>query len=330
MTAVSRLPKEERRDAAAAGYDIGVLLPPDFTLENGERLSSPEMALRIHGDYALPKIIVAGGISAGRAVADHEREKGWWRAVVSHGGAIDLRRYCIIGFDFLPNAGETARTISTSDQARALAYALDAIKVATLHAFVGASYGGMVALAFAEEYPFRLDRLCVISAADRPHPAATAIRGVQRRIVEFARRSGAAEEGVSLARQLAMIAYRTPEEFAARFAHAPGAAAGDPHDVCRYLISRGEAYRVPAERYVTLSDSIDRHAIDPRKVKAPSMFLASLSDRLVPPEDIERLSEQVARGAYFAFNSLYGHDAFLKEEATFGPVIKSFIEESLS
>jgi homoserine O-acetyltransferase len=330
MTAVSRLPKAEREDAAAGSCDIYAPLPPDFTLETGERLSRPEVALRIHGDDGLPKIIVAGGISAGRAVADHEREKGWWRAVVARGGAIDLGKHCVIGFDFLPNDGETARTISTRDQARALAHALDAIKVATLHAFVGASYGGMVALAFAEEFPHRLERLCVISAADRPHPAATAVRGVQRRIVEFARRSGAGEEGVSLARQLAMIAYRTPEEFAARFAHSPGAAAGDPHDVCRYLIARGDAYSMPAERYVTLSDSIDRHAIDPRMVTASALFLASLSDRLVPPEDIERLSGQVARGAFIAFNSLYGHDGFLKEASAIGPVIKSFVEETPS
>ncbi|NWG92869.1 MAG: homoserine O-succinyltransferase [Parvularculaceae bacterium] len=328
MTAVSRLLTEERDDAVDAGCDVGVLLPADFALESGDRLSRPEIVLRIYGDRALPKVLVAGGISAGRAVADHGREKGWWRAIVNGGGAVDLNDFCVIGFDFLPNVGEAARTISTGDQARALARALDAIKVAKLHAFVGASYGGMVALAFAEAFPHRLERLCVLSAADRPQPAATALRGVQRRIVAFARRVGAAEEGVSLARQLAMIAYRTPEEFAARFAHESGAAAGDPYDVCRYLISRGGAFRMSAERYVTLSDSIDRHAIDPRKVKAPALFLASLSDRLVPPEDIERLSRQVERGAYVAFNSLYGHDAFLKETATIGPVIKSFIEEA--
>ncbi len=326
MTAAVRL-SEHDRNSPPAVCDIGVLLPPEFRLRSGEKLCRPEIRLRIHGDPSSPAIVVAGGVSAGRAAADYRQERGWWRDIVRANGPVDLDQYCVIGFDFLPNDGETARTIASQDQARALADALETINVATLKAFVGASYGGMVALAFAEQFPDRLEKLCVISAADRPHPAATALRGVQRRIVEFAQRVGAAEDGVSLARQIAMVTYRTPEEFAERFAHAPGEAAGDPYEVCRYLIARGDAYKMAPDRYVTLSDSIDRHAVDAARIIAPALLLASRSDRLVPANDIEDLAAQVARGSYFAFDSLYGHDGFLKEAATIGPVIKSFIEE---
>lgn len=325
MTAAERLQDEHptRREAC----DVSVLLPADFRLQSGERLARPEINLRLFGDPARPMIAVAGGISAGRAVADSPAEHGWWSDMVGAGRAIDLEKFCVAGFDFLPNPGEAALTVSSRDQARALAFALTKINADGLAAFVGASYGGMVALAFAEEFPERLEKLCVISAADRPHPAATALRGVQRRIVALAGRLGAAQEGVSLARQLAMVTYRTPEEFAARFAHAPGEKAGDPYDICSYLIARGAAYDMAPERYVTLSDSIDRHAVDAAKIAAPALFIASVSDRLVPAADIRRLAAQVRRGAYAEFPSLYGHDAFLKEAATIGPVIKSFIEE---
>lgn len=327
MTAACQLPNGTAPHVAEGVCDVSVLLPPEFRLQSGEPLSRPEIRLRFHGDPALPAIVVAGGISAGRAVADGAGEAGWWRDIVGKGCAVSLEKFCVIGFDFLPNPGETARTISCRDQARALAFSLSKIKADRVKAFVGASYGGMVALAFAEEFSGQLQKLCVLSAADRAHPAATALRGIQRRIVEFARRHGAAQEGVSLARQLAMVTYRTPEEFAERFRHTPGDVAGDPYDVCNYLISRGEAYSMAPERYVTLSDSIDRHEIDPAKIKTPALFLASLSDRLVPAEDIARLASRVASGSCFVFNSLYGHDAFLKEAATIGPIIKSFIEE---
>lgn len=330
MNAAIQFPSKLPVEGAEGACDISVFLPPDFRLQSGDKLSRPEMRLRVHGDLSRPVIVVAGGISAGRAVARSRMEEGWWSDIVSDGGAIDLRKFCVIGFDFLPNQGEAARTISSRDQARALGFALSTIRIETLFAFVGASYGGMVALAFAEEFPARLKRLCAISAADRPHPAATALRGVQRRIVEFARRVGAPEEGVSLARQLAMVTYRTPEEFAARFAHAPGEAAGDPYDVCNYLIARGDAYSMAAERYVTLSDSIDRHAVDASKIEAPSLFIASRSDRLVPADDIARLARSVADARYVDFESLYGHDAFLKEAAAIGPVINSFIEDARS
>ncbi|OFX02483.1 MAG: hypothetical protein A3E78_04610 [Alphaproteobacteria bacterium RIFCSPHIGHO2_12_FULL_63_12] len=303
------------------------MLPPDFRLASGERLSRPEIRLRVHGDPSMPAIVAAGGISAGRCVGDHAAGEGWWRDIVRVGGAVDLSKFCVIGFDFLPNPGETARTVTSGDQARALAFALEKINVARLHAFVGASYGGMVALAFAARFPQRLEKLCVLSAADRPHPAATALRGIQRRIVEFGRRLGAPGEGVSLARQLAMVTYRTPEEFKQRFDSAPGAAAGDPYGVCAYLIARGDAYDMAPERFVTLSDSIDRHAVDPAEIQTPALFLAATTDRLAPSEDIRRLAASVADGAYFEFASLYGHDAFLKEAAVIGPVIQKFIEE---
>lgn len=327
MTAVRKLTDDFAPQSGHRTSDVGVILPADFLLESGESLTRPEIRLRLHGDPSRPAVVVAGGISAGRCVGDSAAGAGWWRDIVRAGGAIDLSRFCVIGFDFLPNPGEAARTMTSGDQARALACALDKINIARLRAFVGASYGGMVALAFAANFPRRLENLCVISAADRPHAAATALRGVQRRIIDFARRAGAAHEGVSLARQLAMISYRTPEEFERRFAHAPGAAAGDPHEVCAYLIARGDAYGMAPERFVTLSDSIDRHAIDPARIETRALFLASASDRLVPPEDTRQLAARVASGAYFEFPSLFGHDAFLKEAAIVGPVIMKFIEE---
>ncbi len=327
MTAALRIPNRRQADETDDVYDIDVSLPAGFALRSGETLSRPELSLRVHGDIARPVIAVAGGVSAGRVVADFDRERGWWRDIVHAGGAVDLEKFCVVGFDFLPGAGEMARTISTRDQARSLACALDVLDIGALKAFVGASYGGMVALAFAEEFPDRIEKLCVVSAADRAHPAATALRGIQRRIINFSVRHDAVKEGVSLARQLAMTTYRTAEEFAVRFDASPGAAAGDPYDVCSYLIARGDAYPMAAERYVTLSDSVDRHYVDAAKIAAPALFVASLSDRLVPAADIARLARNVASGRCFEFQSLYGHDAFLKESAIIGGVIKAFIEE---
>lgn len=322
------LQKEPERETRIAEFcDVSILLPGDFALDSGEALSRPELRLRIYGDKARPVVAVAGGVSSGRVAADELVARGWWRDIVAPGGAVDLDRFCVLAFDFLPNPEERARTISTTDQARALAHALGVLSIEKLFAFVGASYGGMVALAFAAAFPDRVENLCVISAADRPHPAATALRGVQRRIVEFASRAGEPREGVALARQLAMIAYRTPEEFEQRFDHRPGAAAGDPYAVCDYLIARGRAYPMSAGRYVTLSDSVDRHRVEPQKIRAASLFIGAASDRLVPTGDMRRLAGAVAGSSLIEIDSLYGHDAFLKEAGVIGPRIRQFLEE---
>jgi homoserine O-acetyltransferase len=327
MSVALEIPRIEPAAPAADCADVSVLLPADFTLASGEKLSKPELRLRLFGPDDAPAVVVSGGISAGRDVADGAGATGWWRDIAGPGLALDTEKTRLIGFDFLPNAGETARTITTTDQARALSFALDAIGVGTLKAFVGASYGGMLALAFAEAFPARVERLCVLSAADRPHAASTALRGVQRRIVEFAIRAGDPQAGLSLARQLAMTTYRTPEEFDARFPHRPGARAGDPYAVCDYLIAKGDAYRMAPERYVTLSDSIDRHAVDPARIAAKALFIAVTQDRLVPAADTRRLADAAPNASYAEISSLYGHDAFLKEHAVIAPLINAFIEE---
>lgn len=327
MSAVLKIEETGRR---ACWRDSVIALSDAFTLDSGERLSRPNISVRLYGDPQKPVIAVAGGISAGRNVADAGDEKGWWANYVASGRSIDLNDVCVLGFDFLPNAEEHAQTISTGDQARALSAALDTLGIHSLSAFVGSSYGGMVALAFAAAYPDRVEKLIVISAAERPHPFGTALRGVQRRIVELANRNGESAQGVALARQLAMVSYRTPGEFAARFDHAPGAAAGDPYSVCDYLIARGEAFTMSPQRFVTLSDSIDRHCADLKKIRARTLFIAAQGDQISPPTEVRRCAASVPRARYVEIVSQYGHDAFLKEAASIGPFIHSFLKETRS
>ncbi len=324
---MSALLKVEESDCRDAWRDHEIPLPADFVLESGEVLSEPRIAVRLHGDPSKPIVAVAGGISAGRIVGDASGGKGWWRDYVGAGRTLDLGAYCVLGFDFLPNDGEQANAITTNDQARALCAALDALNVSKLRAFVGSSYGGMVALAFAAAFPERLQDLVVISAADRPHAFGAAFRGVQRRIVEFGAANGNAAAGVALARQLAMISYRTPEEFQSRFGQEP-AEARERHEVCGYLISRGEAFAMDPKRYLTLSESIDRHGVDLSDISARALFVAAHGDQLAPPADIRRCAGAVPRARYVEIFSQYGHDAFLKEAAAIGPFIQRFFKES--
>ena len=304
----------------------------DFTLASGERPDDPRLHLRLHGDADAPVVIASGGISAGRKVADAAGETGWWRDVAKPGGAIDATRFQVIGFDFLPGAEREARTITPADQARALACALNAIGIEKVRGFVGASYGGFIGLAFAALFPERLDRLCVISAALRPHPMSTALRGVQRRIILLAREAGREKDGVALARELAMTTYRSADEFRARFSSEPrGGRAGDPYDVCAYLSARGNAYAetMPAPRYLTLSDSLDRADVDARAIRADCLFIGATSDRLVPIEDVEASSRAVAgRSRFLAIDSLVGHDAFLCDTPLFAGALARFLNGS--
>ena len=302
---------------AIAGQDVQALIPDDFRLESGQRLTATQVVGRLHGASG-PLVVVAGGISSDRFATR------WWPWAVKAGGPIDLDRVRVLGFDLLPGRENPGVTITTTDQARLLALLLDALGEPRIDAWIGASYGGCIGLAFAAAFPERLGELAVISAAHRAHPAATAVRGVQRRLLAFARDCGREAEGLALARQLAMTTYRTAEEFALRFGPTAPAEAGQPYPVCDYLIARGEAYAgaTSADRWISLSDSLDRHRVDPRGVRCPITVIGVSSDTLVPIEDsreLARLAPNLRR--LVEVRSVFGHDAFLKEREQIGRLL---------
>src|SRR5262249_24609467 len=163
-----------------------------------EPIPDPHIRIRRYGRRNAPPILVMGGISAGRKLSGPD---GWWNDIVGTNQAIDLQIHSALGLDFAPAFDDRVQ-ISPTDQARLIVKALDHLGIDKLHALVGASYGGMVGLALGALAPERVSQLCIISAAHRPAPLASAWRGVQRRMVEFAIEQGEPQQGLALARQL--------------------------------------------------------------------------------------------------------------------------------
>ena len=109
-------------------------------------------------------LLAAGGISAGRHVLASVDfpEPGWWEAQAT---SFDPRGYRLLAIDWVGADGKLDLPIDAADQADALAALLDHLEIGRADAFIGASYGGMVALQFAARYPSRCDAILVISAA---------------------------------------------------------------------------------------------------------------------------------------------------------------------
>jgi homoserine O-acetyltransferase len=124
--------------------DVSAPIPLGFRLASGDVLGDEAVLMRLHGAPRGPVVAVLGGISAGRRVAG---EDGWWKMLVRRGGPVDLERFCVLGFNFAP-LGDRRVRIAPDDQARLIELALAHLGVARLHAFVGASYGGMVGASF--------------------------------------------------------------------------------------------------------------------------------------------------------------------------------------
>jgi len=266
-----------------------------------------------------PVVLVAGGISAHRHLAANAvfGEKGWAEGLVGAGRALDPSRRRLLGFDFIGADGELDVPIDTADQAEAVALLLDALGIEHLHGYVGYSYGALVGLQLAIRHPRRLSKLVAVSGAHRPHPYASAWRALQRRAVALGQLQCAEAHGLALARQFAMLSYRTPEEFGERFDAAPEVVNGRVRVAAEdYLDAAGAQYvaRTRVNAYLRLSESIDLHRIDPATIRVPTLVVAVEGDRLVPLSDLVSLVEGLGtRGSLRVLRSPYGHDAFLKE-----------------
>ncbi len=270
-----------------------------------------------------PVILALGGISATRHVvrAAPDDVPGWWDAVAGPGRALDTGSRRVLGVDFIDGGravdGRPARVVTTHDQAVHIVAILDELGIERLSAVVGASYGGMVALALAERFPERVERLVVVSAAHATHPMATAIRAVQRRIVELGLETGRGADAMALARALAMTTYRTRREFAGRFGTAPDLSAGESEfEVERYLTRAGRTFaeRTRPERFLALSLSADLHRVEPERVRVPATVIAARGDTLVPPSQSRVLARRLPLlRAFHLLETRKGHDAFLTE-----------------
>ncbi|HEX7370186.1 MAG TPA: homoserine O-succinyltransferase [Rhodanobacteraceae bacterium] len=294
----------------------------------GARAVDAEVRYLWAGAPGAPTIIVQGGISADRDVCANTEHAapGWWEALVGAGRAIDLDDVRVLAIDWLDAEDLDAPSISSEDQAGALAALLDTLGIARVEALVGASYGAMVGLAFAARHGGRLGKLIALAGAHRPHPHATAQRAVQRSIIRLGLENGCSGEALSLARQLALTTYRSAEEFGRRFAG--GAEFRDGRfqlPVEGWLEHHGRRFvaRFDARRYLALSESIDLHDIDPANVRVPTTLVGFASDRLVPLADLCELQQRLGAPASLeVIETPFGHDGFLKEHERLAPLLR--------
>jgi homoserine O-acetyltransferase len=287
------------------------------------------------GDARLPAVLVAGGISAHRHLAANaaDASKGWWEAQVGPGRAIDPARLRVLSLDWIGAGGALDAPIDPADQADAIAALLDHLRIQCLHAFIGSSYGAMVGLQFASRHAARVGRLVAISGVHRAHPYSSAWRALQRRAVQLGALQCDGVDGLVLARQLALLSYRTPGEFDERFG-AARVVDGRVHVPAEdYLDHAAQAWaaNTPVTAFLRLSESIDLQRVEPGSIAAPVTLVAVEEDRLVPLADAYALAQGL-RGEtrVRVLRSRYGHDAFLKETDAIARVLAEALDAEVA
>jgi homoserine dehydrogenase len=159
---------------------------------------------------------------------------------------------------------------------------------------------------------------------------------VQRELVRDGLRNGDVATGMRRARQIGMLTYRGRRELDVRFGRlVPGLE--DP-PVAAYLEHHGRRFaeRFPVKTFLLLSEAIDRGSIAPDRaalrealgrVTAETIVVGVTGDMLFPwPLQAELHRELQAAGAHsslWAFESEYGHDAFLADQERLADLLRA-------
>jgi homoserine O-acetyltransferase/O-succinyltransferase len=301
-----------------------------FTLESGVVLRDVRQAYTLHGELSAGRDNVVVLFHSLTGTPDPTE---WWPSLIGAGRVLDTDRFAVLSANLLGSCyGTTCRwptprpVVTTRDMARLQHALLMELGVRRVVLAAGGSLGGMVALEWAATFP-DLTAAVVAFAAPAAHTAhAIGLNHVQRRAIEV---GGAA--GLELARQIALLTYRTPDELERRFGRDRR---GDGvFQVESYLTHHGAKLRrrFTAASYLSLLDSMDGHDVGRGRggsAAALQAFRGTLAgvgipgDLLYAPADVRAWCGP-AHAAYREIVSPHGHDAFLLEPAQTAAIIGS-------
>lgn len=351
----------------------------DFSTKHGS-LASPRFAYETWGTPNADRsnaILLFTGLSpsAHAASSPADPSNGWWEDMLGPDKPIDSDRYFVICVNSLgscfgstgpasdnPSTGQPYRlsfpTVTLEDIARGGALVLDALGIDRLHAVVGASMGGMTALAFALLFPGRTCGLVSISSAARSLPYSIALRSLQREMIwsdpDWQNGDYPLDRppinGMRLARKLGMITYRSGLEWEHRFGREratddlhEGRAFGIDFEVESYLEAHARKFvgSFDPNCYLYLSRAMDLFdAADhggslatglARLECSRALVIGVETDLLFPIQQQRELAEYLHEAGipvkFHALQSVQGHDAFLVDMDRFRPPIAEFFRQ---
>ena len=338
---------------------VKTTLQKPFRTEQGSVIQKAEVAYKTWGTLSKQRdnVVVICHALTGHAAADE-----WFPGIFGKDRLCDPEEHFIIcinvpgssygslgPWSVNPESGEPYRgdfpAITIRDMVRFQMLLLDQLEIGGIKTVIGGSMGGMQALEFSimDE---RVQSAILIAMGMSHSPWAIGISEAQRGAIYadskwnggFYDPDNPPSDGLSAARMMAMITYRTPENYSQKFSRNGQQGTKDQFQVESYLNYQGQklAARFDALSYVSLTKAMDTHDISRNRGSAedvlsgidiPVQVIAITSDRLYPPSEQKELARHLSRGAYSEIESEYGHDAFLIEFEQLNNIINPFISK---
>jgi homoserine O-acetyltransferase len=346
-------------------YEGDFVLDEHLLLECGRTLAGVTLHYAVYGRLNAARdnaVLVCHALSGSALVGE------WWPEIFASGAVLSLDHDFVICINMLgscygstgpgavdPETGEVYGPdfplVSIRDNVRAQARLLDSLGIRRLRLVLGGSIGGMQALDWSILYPERVERGLIIGVT--PLSAmGLALNHLQRQAIqhdpEWANGHYLPQRpprrGLALARQIAMLSYKSAALFDERFGRNPNRNGEDPwglddlgggliggrFDIAGYLDHQGNRFieRFDANAYLAILRTMDTW--DPlhgyssateafSRIRAKLSFVGISSDWLFPPDAVSQFAATIraagVQSDYREMTSAHGHDAFLAEQA---------------
>ncbi|MET0254181.1 MAG: homoserine O-acetyltransferase [Luteibacter sp.] len=355
-------------------------LSSPFRMKRGGELHGARVAYETWGALDAARsnaILILTGLSpsAHAASNDVDPTPGWWQEMIGPGKAFDTDRWFVICVNSLgsdkgstcpasidPATGAPYRLtfpdLSLEDVANAAFEAVAGLGIDQLACLVGCSMGGMSALAYMLLHPGSTRTHISVDTAPQAQPFAIAIRSLQREAIRLDPHWKGGdyegdewpEHGMSIARKLGVITYRSAMEWNGRFARIrldpdqreENSPFGFEFQVESYLEGHARRFnrQFDPNSYLYLSRASDWFDIaehgdgDVMRGLARihlerAMVIGVSTDILFPLEQQETIAKGLeATGAnveFVALDSPQGHDAFLVDIDNYSKAIGGFL-----
>lgn len=339
----------------------------DLQLESGKVLYGVELAYERIGSNDHPAVLICHALTGSQYAVGSDENPGYWSNLIKSEGYIDTDNYQIISFNIIggcngstgplslnPKTGFSYQTdfpfITVRDMVKAQYQGLQKFDLRHLRAVIGGSLGGMQVLEWGILYPNMMDLLFPIAVTPYLNDYAIAFNNIARLAIlqDPKWKNGnysqdeIPQQGLSLARMIGMVTYRSGDLFNERFGREQCFPAGVAHEEISYEIESYLDYqgkklteRFDANSYLYLLKSMDTHDIGRERggwekaselIQVPIHAISYSGDLLFPPSDLSRfITHNQKIGNVASFNEVetrFGHDGFLVEFEKWGNILK--------
>ena len=296
----------------------------DYTTQSGFQISTLQLSYQLFGLElgTAPVVLVNHALTANSSVVG---ENGWWNQVIGKNKTIDTNKFTVIAFN-IPGNGydglliENYQDFVAKDIANLFLIGLRKLGILQLHSIIGGSLGGGIAWEMAVLNPDIAQHIIPIAADWKSTDWLIANCSIQEQFLLNSKNP------VHDARMHAMMCYRTPASYKAKFNRSV-------HEELKifniesWLLHHGKklqerfqlsAYKMMNHLLRTIEvTNASNWAFELNKIKAQIHLVAIDSDLFFlaqeNKETYKKLAESNCNVFYHEIVSIHGHDAFLIE-----------------